>query len=319
MTYFCYVDESGTPEVPGTSSHFVLVGLAIPIERWGDADREIAAILAKYDLADAEVHTAWLARRLVEQDKIPNFASLDWASRRSAAARYRAGELLRLRRLPSPKAYRQAKKNYAHTNAYTHLLLAERLALLDEIAAAVSGWDYAFLFAEAIDKLHFDEAKVKKSIGDQAFEQLVSRFQQFLKMDCPEQTFGVLVHDNNQTVAKKHTDQMRQFHKDGTLWAKIDRLAETPLFVDSKLTQMVQIADLLSYALRRYVENGEENLLNPVIARAHNFKGRAVGVRHYSKLDCACKICVAHGTRRRNRRLLANKNGEQVEAQATHR
>lgn len=25
MMYFCYIDESGTPEIPGTSSHYVIV------------------------------------------------------------------------------------------------------------------------------------------------------------------------------------------------------------------------------------------------------------------------------------------------------
>ena len=294
MTYFCYVDESGTPEVPGTSSHFVLVGLAVPIEKWGEADRQIASVLTRYDLAAAEVHTAWLARRMVEQDKIPDFEKLDWAARRAAVTRYRASELLRLRKLPSPKAHRQAKKNYAHTDAYVHLTLTERRSLLKELVATVRGWDFAQVFAEAIDKLHFDEARAGRTISEQAFEQLVSRFQQFLQWDCKKDTFGVLVHDNNQTVAKKHTDLMRDFHDKGTLWSKIDRLAETPLFVDSKLTRLVQIADLCSYALRRYLENGEEELLDAVTTRAHRFKGKAVGVRHYSPPECICKVCVAH-------------------------
>ena len=34
--YLCYIDESGTHEVPGTSSHFVLLGIAIPINKWKD-------------------------------------------------------------------------------------------------------------------------------------------------------------------------------------------------------------------------------------------------------------------------------------------
>jgi hypothetical protein len=299
LTYFCYIDESGTPEVPGTSSHFVLLGLAVPIHAWREADRQIREILVRYDLADAEIHTAWLLRRLVEQDKIPNFERLDRPARRAAVERYRAGELLRLRKLPSPKAHNQAKKSYRHTAEYIHLTRAERTQLISEIARCISGWDFAVVFAEAIDKLHFDATRAGRTISEQAFEQLVSRFEQFLKWDAPSETHGVLVHDNNQTVAKKHTELMRHFHAEGTLWAKIERLAETPLFVDSKLTRLVQIADLCSYALRRYLENGEDALLDPVMTRAHRYNKKAVGVRHYTSFTCSCVVCAAHRPRRK--------------------
>ena len=301
MTYFCYIDESGTPELPGTSSHFVLVGLAVPIRAWREADRQIREILIRYDLAEAEIHTAWMLRRFVEQDKITGFERMGRAARRSAVERYRASELLRLRKLPSPKAHNQAKKTYRHTAEYTHLTMAERVAILDEVARCVTGWDFAVIFAEAINKLHFDEIRTGRTISEQAFEQLVSRFEQFLKRDCVESTYGVLVHDNNQTVAKKHTDLMHHFHAQGTLWSKIERLSETPLFVDSKLTRLVQIADLCSYALRRYLENGEENLLSPVIDRAHRFRNKAVGIRHFTEPACGCKICEAHRPVRQSR------------------
>ncbi len=47
--HLCYIDESGTPDVPGNTSHFVLAGLALPIERWKDADRQVSAIMMRYD------------------------------------------------------------------------------------------------------------------------------------------------------------------------------------------------------------------------------------------------------------------------------
>ena len=103
------------------------------------------------------------------------------------------------------------------------------------------------------------------------------------------------MHDNNPTVARKHTELMRNFHAQGTLWTRIERIIETPLFVDSKLTRMVQIADLCSYALRRYVENNREaDLFRPVFSRADRIRNTAVGVRHYTAPACACEICQAH-------------------------
>lgn len=132
------------------------------------------------------------------------------------------------------------------------------------------------------------------TIGEQAFEQLVSRFQQFIVNRGAPDSYGVLVHDNNQTVSQKHTQLMWQFHDAGTLWAKIDRIGETPLFVDSKLTRMVQMADLCSYVLRRYVENGEAALLHMVLTRADTVNNIAVGIRHFSDLSCTCDVCRAH-------------------------
>ena len=294
MTYLCYIDESGTPEVPGTTSHFILCGLAIPIDRWQQADSEVSAILDRYGLTDGELHTAWLLRSYPEQSRIAGFAKLDWAARRSAVERYRAGELLRLRKLKSAKPYNQARKNYEKTKDYIHLTRPERDTLVREIAACLDGWDFAVLFFEAIDKLHFDPLRTKRSVGDQAFEQVVSRFEQFLARRPGPPVHGLLVHDNNETVAKKHTDLMRRFHREGTLWAEIRLINETPLFVDSKLTRMVQLADLCSYAVRRFVENGEADLFHIVLGRADVVDKVVVGARHYAPMDCACRICTAH-------------------------
>jgi hypothetical protein len=66
------------------------------------------------------------------------------------------------------------------------------------------------------------------------------------------------------------------------------------MFVDSKLTRMVQIAGLCAYSLRRFVENGEMNLMKRIFARADRVGARTVGVRHFSGLGCGCVICHSH-------------------------
>jgi hypothetical protein len=187
---------------------------------------------------------------------------LDFTARRTAVQRHRAAELLRLQTSRNLKPYHQTKKNFKHTSAYIHLTQAERLAVLQEVADRIGGWGFARLFAECIDKIHFDPLRTGRSVDEQAFEQVVSRFHHYLarSQQPDEAKYGLLVHDNNETMAKKHTDLMRNFHTQGTLWTRVDRIVETPLFVDSGLTRMIQLADLCSYALRRYVEKGETNL-----------------------------------------------------------
>ncbi|MCY3542062.1 MAG: DUF3800 domain-containing protein [Gammaproteobacteria bacterium] len=53
----CYVDESGTPEKSGTSSHVVLAGLVISIWYWHNADREVQRIKGNYWLDQEELQT----------------------------------------------------------------------------------------------------------------------------------------------------------------------------------------------------------------------------------------------------------------------
>ncbi|MFH0778558.1 MAG: DUF3800 domain-containing protein [Candidatus Eisenbacteria bacterium] len=209
----------------------------------------------------------------------------------------RRAELLRLQKAGNVKQYRQTKKNYKNTTDYIHLTYSERIRLLVEIANRVSNWRFARLFAECIDKIHFDPLRSKATVDEQAFEQVVSRFERYLQLvgsGQAQQAFGLLIHDNNETVARKHTQLMHGFHRRGTLWTAIKGIIETPLFVDSQLTSMVQIADLCAYAMRRYLENNEADLFDPVFSRADRKDDVVVGVRHFTKPTCSCKICSAH-------------------------
>jgi hypothetical protein len=297
--YLCYIDESGTPEIPGNTSHFILAGLSMPVWHWRGADREIRQILVRFGLENQELHTAWLLRSYLDQSKIANFETMDWVARRSAVQQLRTAELLRLQRLQQSKPYNQARKNYRHTEAYIHLTKSERISLVHEVADCVGGWGFSRLFAECIDKVHFDPVRSTRNVSEQGFEQVVSRFQRYLvnmeQIGGPR-NYGLLIHDNNESVARKHTELMRHFHEQGTLWTAVDRIIDTPLFVDSRLTRMVQIADLCSVALRYFLENGETDLFDRIFARADRIHETVVGVRHFTARTCSCKICVGHRT-----------------------
>lgn len=295
--YLCYVDESGTSDIPGNTSHFVLAGLSIPIWYWKDCDREIEAIKKKYALDDSEIHIAWILRPYLEQSRIANFEALDYRQRRSQVVSLRNTELLRLQRAGNPRLYKQTKKNFRKSESYIHLSYAERQNLIGETAQCISQWGFARLFAECIDKIHFNPSRTPQTIDEQSFEQIVSRFEQYLQVigkGNPNLSCGLLIHDNNETIAKKHTDLMKLFHQRGTLWTRIKSIIETPLFVDSQLTSMVQVADVCAYALRRYLENSEEEVFDLIFQRADRKDGIVVGVRHFTNPSCACKICAAH-------------------------
>jgi len=292
----CYMDESGTPELPGTTSHFVLAGVTIHIEDWKNIDRRMSHLLGAYGLEDAEIHTAWMMRPYHDQKNIAEFNIPDWPKRRQAVRAQRMSMLLKAQRAGDTKKYKQLKKTFKHTEAYIHLTLDERREAVEKVAAMAGSLGFLRLFAECVDKVHFAARGLQTSVEEQAFEQVVTRFQTYLTRVSKEdsQLYGILVHDNNATVAKKHTDMMRRFHTSGTFWRPIDNIVETPFFVDSKLTRMVQVADLFSYALRRYLENGERKLFDLIFPRAERVNQTAVGVRHFSAPSCKCEICAAH-------------------------
>jgi hypothetical protein len=104
----------------------------------------------------------------------------------------------------------------------------------------------------------------------------------------------MLIHDNNDTVSKKHTELMKHFHKEGTLWTSVKNIIETPLFVDSQLTSMIQLADVCSYPIRRYVEKDEDELFDEIFKIADKKNSKVVGVRHFTDPTCQCKICQSH-------------------------
>jgi hypothetical protein len=295
--YLCYIDESGTPDIPGNTSHFVLTGLSIPIWHWKQCDSELSQIKHRYQLDQSEIHIAFMLRKYIEQAKIPGFEKMDADTRRYEVQKLRNMEILALQKAHKKDQLKQTKINHKKTQAYIHLTLAERQAIVNSFADKIGSWGFARMFAECVDKIHFNPARAKSSISEQSFEQVVSRFEAYLEITekaCGNPTFGMLIHDNNPTVALKHTELMKQFHQKGTLWTTVNNIIETPLFVDSKLTSMIQAADVCAYALRRYLENGEEELFKRIFPRADRRGEKVEGVRHFTNDKCKCMICNSH-------------------------
>ncbi|MCC6651531.1 MAG: DUF3800 domain-containing protein [Candidatus Eisenbacteria bacterium] len=289
--YLCYLDESGTPE-PGGTSHFVLLGMALPATSWKRRDAEVSALKTKHRLSREEVHTAWMLRRYPEQERIADFTALDDAARRAAVRTERKADLAKAS-LRGPSAVKNRLRDYKKTEAYVHLTFGERLALVRDLADAIGTWNDVVIFADSGMKSAHHGAP--KRLFSFAFEQVVTRFHHYLTA-VGGGVVGLMVQDNNPTAADHLTTLMRDFHDSGTKWASIDRIVETPLFVDSRLTAMVQLADLCSFAVRRFFENGETDLFDRIYGRFDRTGSKLVGLRHYTgKTPCQCKVCVDHG------------------------
>ncbi len=149
MVYFCYIDESGTSAIPGNTSHYILCGVSIPVKYWKRCDRKIKQLKHKYGLDGSEIHTGWIMRKYLEQSRIDNFDTFDYATRRHLVDIYRKKEILRLQKSGDNKSYKQVKKNYKETLPYIHLTYNERIAFLTEIAEYIGSCSFIRIFAES--------------------------------------------------------------------------------------------------------------------------------------------------------------------------
>jgi len=257
MIYLLYLDESGTPELKGGTAHFVFTGLAIPSDSWADYDHRIQLLKQKHHLNLTEIHSAWMMRRYQEQERIPDFSKLDFESRKRLAVEIRKANLLMAAATKTGKQLRELQKNYRYTAPYLHLSLPERLAFLQAVADEISTWTEARIFGEAINKKIYT-MEPHRPLYEDAFSQVITRFETFLQnrgAHLNQKLLGMIIQDNNPTMEKRLTQMMREFFRKGTYWRSIDRIIETPLFVNSSLTEMIQLADLCGYALRRYFDN----------------------------------------------------------------
>lgn len=304
LMYLFYLDESGTPEIPGTSPTFTLAAIGIPVGSWTKYDKEIRQLKTSYGLADAEIHVAWIARRYMEQEKIRDFEKMDWVQRRDAVDQERILEITK--KQSEGKDVAQLKKNFRRSEAYIHLTRSERNRFLLELAQLVGKWSTAKIFAEIIQKENYQPPKQILTPMTQAFEQVVVRIESYLhsishpKREVKKQEKhkkkkrGLLIYDNNPSIAEQLTKNMKKFYRQGTFLAEIDHIIETPLFVSSELTGLIQIADLCAFALRRAIENNDPILLEPLLPIIDRRGKKMVGVRHYvGKNECNCIFCKA--------------------------
>jgi hypothetical protein len=154
------------------------------------------------------------------------------------------------------------------------------------------------LFAVVIDK----QAVSPRDPVVMAFEEICNRFNLFLaRMNdrrAEENQRGLIVMDES-----KHEKPLqmlaRKFRIDGARWGHFRNLAEVPLFVDSRASRMIQLADLVAWATFRKYEHKDGRFFDPVI-RLFDADGGVVHglVHHRSRAeDCYCPACFSRGRR----------------------
>ncbi len=127
-----------------------------------------------------------------------------------------------------------------------------------------------------------------------AFEQLCSRFDQFLsrqKRDGQAQR-GLMILDRS-TRETRLQELATTFRRDGHSWGKLRNIVDVPFFVDSRASRAIQYADLVTYAMWRKFERGEPALFDVIADKFDSSGGIVHGLLHerYAESGCDCPYC----------------------------
>ena len=111
------------------------------------------------------------------------------------------------------------------------------------------------LFASVIDKASVSP----RDPVEVAFEQLASRFDQYLmRLHKNNDTQrGIIIFDKT-TYESSIQALASDFRTIGHRWGIIRNFSEVPLFLDSKASRLIQLADILAYAIFRRFEKGDD-------------------------------------------------------------
>jgi len=153
------------------------------------------------------------------------------------------------------------------------------------------------LFASAIHKESFP----KHEAVERAFTDLCSRFNLFLERtyrqkDEPQEGMIILDESSHETDMQTLATKFRQ---EGTPWErKITNIQEVPLFVDSKASRVIQLADHIAYAVFRRYNAGDINYFDVIQHRFDTEEGRIHGLSHKHRLPhpCTCPSCLSKQT-----------------------
>ncbi|WP_204117505.1 DUF3800 domain-containing protein [Paraburkholderia sp. C35] len=136
------------------------------------------------------------------------------------------------------------------------------------------------LFAAVIRK-----ADLPADAAENAFTQLYSRFDQFLRrLHLSGNTQrGIMIFDKTSIEPRIQT-LAREFKTAGHPWGRTRNYAEVPLFLDSKASRLIQLADLIAFAIFRHFEHHDSRYFD-VIRHCFDEEGGVVHGLHVYQRD----------------------------------
>ena len=134
-----------------------------------------------------------------------------------------------------------------------------------------------------------DTVATNKDPIELAFLQLVSRFDQYLGRLAQEgdKQRGIILFDNS--VHERTLQTLTTVYREkGHEWGQVKNLSEVPAFIDSRASRLIQLADLVAYAVGRKVNCDDDDYFNIIQSRFDNVGGKIHGLRFFPNMGAEC-------------------------------
>lgn len=155
-------------------------------------------------------------------------------------------------------------------------------------------------FASAIEKASLEPGQDCVAL---AFEDLCQRFDLFLSR---KRQRGLVILDRSaQETSLQRLS--REFRTIGTKWGVLRNLADTPMFVDSRASRLVQLADHIAHGVFRRFNAGDAQYFDIIVSRFDETEGVIHGLahQHSGKHACHCPACLSRRLARVGDRQIA--------------
>lgn len=129
-----------------------------------------------------------------------------------------------------------------------------------------------------------------------AFKELCSRFDLFLKRKFATEGTkdqGIIIFDESSHETSIQ-NLAKEFRTIGTGWGVINNIQEVPLFVDSRASRGIQLADHIAYAVFRRYNFKDLNYFDIIQGSIESDGSKMLGLVHKTSLQntCTCPACM---------------------------
>lgn len=148
-----------------------------------------------------------------------------------------------------------------------------RKAISDALVAGVGSYQFAQVFAAVVKR----DACGSRDVVELAFEEICMRFDLYLAALHRQKDTqrGIIIFDKCSTE-NRIQKLARDFKYTGHSRGMTRNYAEVPMFLDSKASRLIQLADLIAYSIFRRYQHGDSTYYDLIEARFHS----SGGVRH---------------------------------------
>lgn len=134
------------------------------------------------------------------------------------------------------------------------------------------------IFAVAVRKAHSPKDPVEFCV-----EQLCNRFDRYLRrLYLQGDTQRGLILFDKHASERAIQNLARDFRSVGHTWGVVTNLADVPVFLDSKASRLIQLADLVAYSVFRKFERGDPRFYDIISHRFDSEQGVVHGLVHHS-------------------------------------